>query len=68
MQLDEAAFPVLLAAKLRELGDEDLPGTAHMVRAAIGFIVRAGPCSEQDRWEENPGRQPVHARGCDQRA
>jgi glucoamylase len=58
MQLDETAFPVLLAAKLRELGDEDLPGTAQMVRAAVGFIVRTGPASEQDRWEENPGVSP----------
>jgi len=57
-QLDEAAFPVLLAAKLRELGDPDLPGTAQMVRAATGFVVRTGPYSEQDRWEENPGVSP----------
>lgn len=58
LQLDETAFPVLLAARLRELGDEDLPGTAHMVRAAAGFIARTGPASEQDRWEENPGVSP----------
>ncbi|MGH8137987.1 MAG: glycoside hydrolase family 15 protein [Steroidobacteraceae bacterium] len=58
MQLDETAFPVLLAAKLRELGDEDLPGTAQMIHAAVGFIVRTGPASEQDRWEENPGVSP----------
>ncbi len=58
MQLDETAFPVLLAAKLRELGDEDLPGTGHMVRQAIGFVARSGPASEQDRWEENPGVSP----------
>jgi glucoamylase len=57
-QLDEAAFPVLLAAKLRELGEAELPGTSQMVRAAIGFIVRTGPSSEQDRWEENPGVSP----------
>lgn len=58
MQLDQTAFPVLLAAKLRELGDEDLPGTAHMVRAAVGYVIRTGPASEQDRWEENPGVSP----------
>ena len=58
VQLDEAAFPVLLAAKLRELGDAELPGTSQMVRAAVGFIVRTGPASEQDRWEENPGVSP----------
>ncbi len=55
VQLDETAFPVLLAAKLRELGDEELSGIGPMVRAAVGFIVRSGPSSEQDRWEENPG-------------
>jgi len=58
LQLDEAAFPVLLAAKLRELGDPELPGTSQMVRAAVGFVVRTGPYSEQDRWEENPGVSP----------
>lgn len=58
MQLDETSFPVLLAAKLRELGDEDLPGASQMIRAAVGFIVRTGPASDQDRWEENPGVSP----------
>jgi glucoamylase len=58
VQLDEAAFPILLAAKLRELGDPELPGTAQMVRAAVGFVVRTGPYSDQDRWEENPGVSP----------
>jgi glucoamylase len=58
IQLDEAAFPVLLAAKLREQGELELPGTAQMVRAAAGFIARHGPSSDQDRWEENPGVSP----------
>jgi glucoamylase len=58
IQLDEAALPVLLAAKLAELGEAELPGTAQMVRAAIGFIARTGPTSPQDRWEENPGVSP----------
>lgn len=58
VQLDEAAFPVLLAAKLRELGQTELPDTASMVRAAVGFIARTGPASPQDRWEENPGVNP----------
>jgi len=58
LQLDETAFPVLLAAKLRELGDGELPGIGAMVRSAVGYIVRTGPASEQDRWEENPGVSP----------
>jgi glucoamylase len=57
-QLDEAGFPILLAAKLRERGVPELEGTGAMVRAAVGFIVRTGPSSEQDRWEENPGVSP----------
>jgi len=58
IQLDEVAFPVLLAAKLRELGEPELAGTASMARAAVGFIARTGPSSPQDRWEENPGVSP----------
>ena len=58
IQLDEVALPVLLAAKLAEIGEPELPGTAEMVRAAIGFIARSGPTSPQDRWEENPGVSP----------
>ena len=55
IQLDETAFPVLLAAKLHEIGAEPLTGIAEMVRRAVASIARNGPASEQDRWEENPG-------------
>ena len=58
VQLDEAAFPVLLAAKLHE-GGHPLPhGTHDMVRRAIAYVARSGPSSQQDRWEENPGINP----------
>jgi glucoamylase len=58
VQLDEAAFPVLLAAALAER--EALGGIAvvDMVTRALGFIARTGPCSQQDRWEENAGVNP----------
>lgn len=58
LQLDETAFPVLLAAKLREAGAPPLHGTRRMVRRALGFVARTGPTSDQDRWEENPGVNP----------
>ncbi len=54
-QLDETAFPVLLAAKLSEIGAEEMPGVTEMVRRAVAAIARRGPSSDQDRWEENPG-------------
>lgn len=57
-QLDEVGFPVLLAAKLRELGEPLNEAIGAMVRRAVGFLVRHGPLSPQDRWEENPGASP----------
>ncbi len=60
IQLDEVAFPVLLAAKLAEgghLGADS--GSAlllrRMVERSLGFIIRNGPLTAQDRWEENGG-------------
>ncbi len=55
IQLDETAFPVLLAAALDER--EALAGieVEDMVRRALGYIARTGPASEQDRWEESTG-------------
>jgi glucoamylase len=55
IQLDETAFPVLLASALAErdaLGELRVKGS---VRRALSFIVRAGPSTGQDRWEEDAG-------------
>jgi glucoamylase len=54
-QLDEAAFPVLLAAALAERGALDGIEVASMVRRALAFIAGNGPGSPQDRWEEDAG-------------
>ena len=59
VQLDEAGFPVLLAACLEERGDlGTLEGVDVMVHRALGFLARSGPVSPQDRWEENAGSSP----------
>lgn len=55
IQLDEVAFPVLLAGALAErnaLGGIEVEA---MVRRSLGFIARHGPSTDQDRWEENAG-------------
>ncbi|WP_262031982.1 glycoside hydrolase family 15 protein [Microvirga sp. Mcv34] len=55
IQLDETAFPVLLAAML---ADRDaLAGVEphDMIRRALGCIAKRGPSTDQDRWEENAG-------------
>ncbi len=55
IQLDEAAFPVLLAATLAERGGLDAIPVQDMVGRALGFLIREGPASPQDRWEEDAG-------------
>jgi glucoamylase len=55
IQLDEAAFPVLLASALREQGELDGVPVTDMVRRSLTFIAREGPTTGQDRWEEDPG-------------
>ncbi len=71
IQLDEAAYPILLAGALRLGGamhmhgrDEEAAAFEHlvneralrqMIEAAAAFIARTGPATRQDRWEENAG-------------
>jgi glucoamylase len=55
VQLDETAFPVLLAAQLEERGVLDGIEVGEMIRRALSFIVCNGPASDQDRWEEDAG-------------
>jgi glucoamylase len=61
IQMDETAFPILLvdlAWRKQTLGPEDLERFWPMVRRAAGFLVRNGPVTPQDRWEEDPGYSP----------
>ena len=58
IQLDEVAFPVILAWRLWKadgLGSFDI--FAFVSRAA-GFLVRYAPVTQQERWEENAGYSP----------
>jgi glucoamylase len=55
IQLDETAFPVILAALLHER--DALAGieVADMIRRALDFVSSRGPVTDQDRWEEDRG-------------
>jgi glucoamylase len=55
IQLDETAFPVLLASALAERGALGNLRVHDSVRRALRFIVREGPVTCQDRWEEDTG-------------
>jgi len=61
IQMDETAFPILLLDLLRR----EVPGSLDkldrwwpMVRRAASFILRNGPVTQQDRWEEDGGYSP----------
>jgi glucoamylase len=55
LQLDETAFPVLLAAALAERDALGGIRIEAMVRRALSFIAVNGPVTGQERWEENTG-------------
>ena len=55
IQLDEIAFPVLLASALSERDALDGINVENMVARALAYIVRQGPATDQDRWEEDAG-------------
>lgn len=55
VQLDESAFPVLLAACLAERNALQGMAVSDMIVRSLGFIARSGPITQQDRWEEDAG-------------
>lgn len=58
IQLDEVAFPLILAWRLWKangLGELDI---FPFVERAAGFLVRHAPITFQERWEENAGYAP----------
>lgn len=55
LQLDETAFPVLLAASLAERGALGGIRIEDMVSHALSYIALNGPVTGQERWEENSG-------------
>lgn len=54
-QLDETAFPVLLASAMFDRNELDGMEVKEMVRRALSQIASMGPASDQDRWEEDAG-------------
>ncbi len=58
IQLDEVAFPILLAWRLKcENALEDFDPYPMVMRAAA-YLVRHGPVTPQERWEEVSGYSP----------
>ena len=65
VQMDETGFPILLYDMLLRAGAIDPAHTRFytaMIEAAAGFIIRNGPVTAEDRWEEDSRLFAVHDR------
>jgi len=56
VQMDQVALPLVLAYQLQR-NDRSL--WLRHIKTAADFIVRNGPRTDQDRWEEKPGYSPA---------
>ncbi len=58
IQLDEVAFPILLAWRLHRLQALQEFDPYPMVLNAAAYLIRGGPATPQERWEEASGYSP----------
>ncbi|HEX5432760.1 MAG TPA: glycoside hydrolase family 15 protein [Candidatus Angelobacter sp.] len=58
IQLDEVAFPIMLAWRLWKADALQLFDPYPMVRNAVRYLIEHGPITQQERWEECSGYSP----------
>lgn len=58
LQLDQIAFPTLLAWRLHQQNALGLFNPQVMIARAAANLILQGPVTAQDRWEENAGYSP----------
>ena len=58
LQLDQVAFPILLAWRLHKLDALWLFNPSVMILRAAAQLILQGPVTAQERWEENAGYSP----------
>ncbi len=58
VQLDEVSFAILLAWRVKQAHALREFDPYPMVLSAAGYLVRKGPATPQERWEENSGYSP----------
>ena len=63
-ELDQVALPILLAWRLGVANCLDHDPYAVMVRPAAQFIIREGPLTQLDRWEDLGGLSPSTLAAC----
>jgi glucoamylase len=63
-ELDQVALPILLAWRLGVAGCLDHDPYPVMVRQAAQFLIREGPLTQLDRWEDLGGLSPSTLAAC----
>src|SRR5437899_11266503 len=58
IQMDETAFPILIADHLTRINALTGLDTWPTIRRAAGYLARNGPVTQEDRWEEEGGCSP----------
>jgi glucoamylase len=58
VQLDEVAFPIMLAWRLRSESGLAEFDPFNLVSKGAGYLIRNGPVTQQERWEEASGYSP----------
>ena len=58
IQLDEVAFPILLAYRMRQIDMLREFDPYPMVAKAAAYLMHQGPATRQERWEEASGYSP----------
>ena len=58
VQMDETALPILIADQLKRVDALSGFDAWPMIRRATAYLVRNGPVTQQDRWEEDGGYSP----------
>jgi len=56
VQMDEVSYPLILAYQLRRADRETYQ---KHVKPGADYIVKNGPTTQQERWEEKPGYSPA---------
>lgn len=57
-QLDEVALPIILAWRLQKAGALRSFDPYPMILKAAAYLIRNGPATQQERWEEAEGYSP----------
>lgn len=58
IELDQAAYPIILAARLKEAEALDWDPYPQLVKRAATFLLTHGPQTPLDRWEDAGGLSP----------